>query len=142
MKTSSETKGGLTSTQTERLVDGIVKIYEQSLVALLKELKIGSIGGTYSKPKKVKVIKEKALPKKESGYQVFLDVLKHIGRPAMTREIASRLKIVHPEIKMSKKLLMQQLYNSASFLSKEGKIDRNPVGKRMFEYSLKEPVAA
>ncbi len=139
MKTS-ETKVELSNTQTEKLVDGIVKIYEQSLVALLKELKIGTIGGTYSKLKKVKAIKEKAQPKKESGYKVFLDVLKHIGRPAMTREIASRLKIVHPEIKMSKKLLMQQLYNSASFLSKEGKIDRNPVGKRMFEYSLKEAV--
>jgi len=32
---------------------------------------------------------------------------------------------------------MQQIYSSASALSKEGLINRHPVGKRMFEYSLK-----
>ncbi len=132
----------LSNSATEKLVDGILKIYEKSLVSLLKQFNIGEIGGTYSKLKKVSKPGEKEAPKKEAAYDVFIDVLKHIGRPAMTREIASRLKIVHPEIKMPKKVLMQQLYNSASFLSKEGKINRHPVGKRMFEYSLKEAAGA
>lgn len=124
----------------QRLIRKISKSYEKSLFEL-----VGAIKGTSSivGNKKVKAEpKDAHEPDKMSRYQVFLDVLKHVGRPVTTREIANRVKSIHPEIKISKNMLIKQMYNSASYLSKEGIITRVPVGKRMFEYSLKDAVAA
>ncbi len=132
----------LGNVDVNELVSGMARAYEDSLLSLFKKLNVGVAGKIYSKlkGKKVKAIepaKEKA--HKLSSYEVFIDTLKQMGRPAMTKEIAARIKFVHPEVKFpkDKKVLMQQIYNSASYLSKEGLIVRTPVGKRLFEYSLK-----
>lgn len=125
-----------TSSKIEKLVNGMTKSFQESLMEL-----VNKISSTPNKKVKAKISKvtepEPKQNKTIAGSTVFLDVLKFIGRPSTTKEIAGRLKMVHPEIKLPKTALMQQLYNSASYLSKEGLIERHPVGKRQFEYSLK-----
>jgi hypothetical protein len=76
----------------------------------------------------------------KSNVDYFIEALEQIGRPAMTQEIAARLKHMHPKFKSlsrDKKNFMQIVYSSASHLVKEKQISRKPVGKRSYEYSLK-----
>lgn len=87
--------------------------------------------------------KQESSPQKEktNGDKIFLDTLREIGRPSTTREIAQRLKKIDPAIKKvarNKEKFMQLLYTSASHLSKEGVINRNQIGHRLYEYSLKD----
>lgn len=145
MKTAQAKSNKKESSEISILVEEMTKVYHDSLKELLDKFQFGSKTRTYNKLKKYKdrdkkehTKEEKTRHEKNSAYKMFLEALKQIGRPAMTREIASRFKLVHPTapIPKNKKLFMQQLYNSASYLSKEGLILRSPVGKRMFEYSL------
>lgn len=126
----------------ERFVIGMTKVYQNSLFELIEKLKGNSSTGI----KKLKTLHEaiSVKPTKENRYEMFLETLKQIGRPAMTKEIAGRFKHIHPNTSFSrnKKVFMQQLYNSASYLSKEGLINRTPVGKGSFEYSLKPAAVA
>jgi len=76
---------------------------------------------------------------KKFKYELFLDGLKQIGRPAMTKEIAQRL-IKNPQFKSitrNKKRFMQFLYSSVSHFVKQGILKRKPVGEKSYEYSLK-----
>ena len=145
-------KSELIKATLENLVNEMTASFETSLLGLLKKFKVVGDVGAYTKLKssqykldksKSSKVKERPVPevkqKKLPGHELFLDVLRNIGRPAMTREIAGRFKMVHPDVKIpkDKKVFMQQLYNDASYLSKEGLIVRTPVGKRMYEYSIK-----
>jgi hypothetical protein len=84
-----------------------------------------------------------ASPQKEkiNGDKFFLEALRQIGRPATTKEVAQRLRKIEPAVKKiarNREKYMQMLYTSASHLSKEGVVQRNPIGHRIFEYSLKD----
>ena len=124
----------------EKMVNEMTKSFHKSINELVNKMSL-----TPTKKEKKTTSKIEAEPKQSktvAGSNVFLDVLKFIGRPSTTREIAGRLKMVHPEIKLPKLVLMQQLYNSASYLNKEGLINKHPVGKRQFEYSISESAEA
>lgn len=135
-----KTKTQVGNAAIQRLVKEMSHDFEESLIKIFRKIGTSNKVSLHRTAKKATQHVEES--KSTSKYQVFIDVLKSIGRPAMTREIASRVKKVHPEIKVSKGKLIQQLYNSASYLAKEGVITRTPVGKRMYEYSLKEKAAA
>lgn len=78
---------------------------------------------------------------KLNGDKFFLEALRQIGRPATTKEVAQRLRKIEPAVKKiarNREKYMQLLYTSASHLSKEGVINRNQIGHRLFEYSLKD----
>lgn len=78
-------------------------------------------------------------PEEKSNVEYVMEALESIGRPAMTKEIAYRLKNMNNRFKSlsrDKKHFMQIIYTSASNLVKEKKLSRKPVGKRSYEYSL------
>ncbi len=118
----------------EELVKSMAKSYGDSLLKLVKTIKENSVKTTE------KTKKTEPAVKKQTTYEMFLGALKQIGRPVMTQEVAARFKRIYPHahVPKSKKLFMQQLYSSASYLTKEGLIVRKPVGKRTYEYSLPE----
>lgn len=76
------------------------------------------------------------------GDRLFLDTLKNIGKPALTSEVADRLRKANPDvikkIATNKKKFMRAMYISAFNLSKHGQVKRTPVGKKSYEYSLNE----
>ncbi len=76
------------------------------------------------------------------GNKIFIDALKDLGKPSLTNEIADKLKETNPKaikkIENENNDVMRVLYNSAFHLSKEGMIKRKRVGKKLYEYSLKE----
>ncbi len=79
------------------------------------------------------------VPEEKSNVEYVMEALESIGRPAMTKEIAYRLKNMNSRFKSlsrDKKHFMQIIYTSASNLVKEKKLSRKPVGKRSYEYSL------
>lgn len=138
-----------------REIEQIVADSQAKVLTLMNKLTdeaLKAVGGTIKSRRAIKVGKtEKISPiakktlnvdgKKPSGEKIFLAGLENMGRPAMTFEIGNRLRKVNPDAKKfarNKKDFMQMLYNSASSLSKAGLIVRKPVGKRTFEYSLKE----
>lgn len=124
----------------EELVKNMAKNYGDSLLKLVKTItETSPRKERVEKTKKVKEAKE-PIKKKQTTYEMFLGALKQIGRPVMTQEVAARFKRIYPHahVPKSKKLFMQQLYSSASYLTKEGLIVRKPVGKRTYEYSLPE----
>ncbi len=74
------------------------------------------------------------------GDKIFIDTLKQLGKPSLTTEIAEHVK-PSPQVKKiakNKKCLMRMMYNSAFNLSRNGEVQRTPVGKKSFEYSLVE----
>ncbi len=80
---------------------------------------------------KVKVIELKKLP----ADQIFLKVLEDIGRPALVREMATKLQN-GKLISKSKKKLMAMLYASASHLNRDKFVKRTPFNNSMNVYSL------
>jgi len=77
---------------------------------------------------------------KKYNYELFLEGLHKIGRPAMTKEIAERMR-KDPKFKRitrNKKRFMQFLYSSVSHFVKQGVLKRKPIGQKSYEYSLKK----
>lgn len=138
MKTATTKK---TSQSTlDKLVNGITKSFQNSLRELVSQMGPST---EFRKLKTAKIKAEKSRGKSMRESEMFLETLKHIGRPAITREIAIRYKKLHPTaVPKNKARFMQKLYNSASYLSKEGVIQRHAVGGRSYEYSLKPDKAA
>lgn len=127
------------STGVNKLVEDLTKSFHDSLMKAIKSVSGGKqVPRASNQPSKEPGAKK--VTKQQVGYEMFLEALRKIGRPAMTKEIAARFKIIHPKASLpkTKTSLMQQLYNSASYLSKEGIIERRPVGSRSYEYSIKK----
>ena len=134
---------------TKSLIEGLVKAVqtqELTINSLLKAIagsdrkdELAPISKKKSSAKKHSAPKEHKTLERKSNVDYVLDALRSIGRPAMTKEIADRLK--HLDLKFKsmardKKHFMQTVYTSASTLAKDNLIDRKLVGKRSYEYSL------
>lgn len=122
-------------------VGGTIKQRRAIKLAKVVGEKMGKVGEKNSQPVENDAHTSDRERKKMSGEKLFLNTLKEIGKPAMTFEIGDRLRKTNPEAKRfakNKKDLMQMIYNSASSLAKAGVIERKAVGKRTFEYSLRE----
>lgn len=136
MKTKKNKK-----TTIAKAVSAMTKNFQESLALLVEKLSTVPIRA--KTVKSIKIAKSPSVENEEKSlitpaHERFLITLKLMNRPAMTKEIAGRIKLANPtsEFPKSKKALMQELYSSASFLAKEGLIERNSIGKRIFEYSL------
>lgn len=152
MKTTAKgnTKKVVNSASLVDRLLGVIKTQAQEVATL-----VDAIRGDVSKvihPTKYEVRKSNASEEKpstkkykaepvdkKSNLDYFVEALQLIGRPAMSREIAYKLKNMNRKFKnlsKNKKEFMQVIYTGASTLVKENKINRKAVGGRTFEYSL------
>lgn len=126
----------------------VCKSQEKTITSLLENIR-GNTSATHhvmvekSTPKTIHPKSAEALALDEKfkkyDYNIFLENLKQIGRPAMTKEIATRIRRnpKYKSITRNKKRFMQFIYSGVSHFVKQGILNRKPIGKRSFEYSIK-----
>lgn len=86
--------------------------------------------------KKVVEAKTKAVDLKSlTSDELFIHVLKQIGKPSLVRDMVIAIK-KSKMLSTAKSKLLAKLYASASHLNRDGKIKRKPVNKSMFIYGL------